>query len=207
MGQLVPTDVAARMRPWVVDASPSPATPNPSPEFSLDQEAERQQAFFKSFGGRSLAAPEDPAYAAVPPWIQMPGGGQPYFNQKAIVCPANDGLDHTVLSFLMAPGWDGIIDKLANFYTGPGFIIGSGDLTWRVERNGQAVKGFEQIVSGLGQYGQGGMVPLNLDVSPIRIFSGETISYVVNHATTSGLPFGVGVNIFCVIGGYFYSKS
>jgi hypothetical protein len=209
MGLLVPADVTARFTQagWQdPTAAAAPAAASSSPPAQTPEDlASEAEAYFKDYGGRSLAAPSTPAYDARPPWIEMPGGAQPFIPQGYIATPAANGTDTTVQTLLVPPGWDGVITQLANFYTGAGFTLGSAYLTFRLERNGQAIKGLDNIQLCFGQYGNGGLIPLALDKAPIRIFSGETISWVVNHAMGSPLPVG-NTFVVSVIGGYFYQK-
>jgi hypothetical protein len=210
VGQLVPTDVAARMttQGWT---QPTVAATPPGPNLSaqdslLAQTAADAEAFFKNYSGRSLAQPDAPNYLGRPPHLDMPAGAQPYFTPGTIATPAANGTDTTVLQFQVPIGWDGVIQRIANFYTGPGFTIGSGDFVWRIERNGQPIRGFDSIPCSFGTFGNGGVTPYEISTSPILIFEGELISWVVNHAVTSVLPIG-GTSIFAFCGGYFYSRG
>jgi len=209
MGLFVQTDVSARMNGgW--QSLTAPAAPL-GPDFTgqdaaLAARASEAESYFRSYSGRSLSAPDTPAYTPVPPYIQMPAGAQPYFTPKSIATPVQGSGDTTILQFTVPVGWDGVIEQIANFYTGGGFLIGSGDFVWRLLRNGQAIRGFDAIPCALGQYNQGGVVPVPLYQSPIRIFEGEQISYVVNHAAGSLLP-DAGTWCFALVAGYFYQKG
>jgi len=211
MGAYIPADVPGLLHPWNSTTQPvpvPPGTPAPPVTQTLDLEslANEQEGIFKSYNGRSLAIPDQPAYDARPPYIEMPGGGQPYFANSPIQTPTNDGNDYTVVSFTLPFGWDGRIDKLACYYTGPGFIPGSGFLTWRLLKNNQAIKGYDAIQFCIGAFGQGGIQPMDLSHSPIRTYAGETISLVVNHAVASTLPI-VGTFVYGIIGGYNYATK
>lgn len=210
LGRYQPADVFARLNAWNGQTANVPVpegTPPPieTQVVDLERETREGEAFFKSFGGRTLANPEQPAYEVRPPWLDMPAGGQSIFFNQWIDTPATNDTDTTILQFTVPIGWDGVIQAIANFYTGPGFIPGSGFLAWRLLRNGQAIKNYDSILFALGSYGNGGIQPMDIHTRPIRIFSGELISMVVNHSSTSTLPVA-GTKIGGVIAGYEYSK-
>lgn len=203
IGALVPANVPQRLRPWTADSAVAPI-PNPPAAPNLEQEADEQQAFFKSFSGRSLASPQAQVFDQRAPWLERPASAEPAFVNRRVAMPANDGLDYEVLAFTLPFGWDGAIEHLAWTYTGPGFIGGSGDLTWRLLRNGQAIKGYDAILFAIGQISTYSIQPFVLP-SKIREFSGERISLVVSHAVASALPI-IGTYIIGIVGHYSYPR-
>ena len=50
----------------------------------------------------------------------------------SIALPAADGADYLVLGFLVPSGYFFEITSILHFYTGNGFVEGSGDLAWRL---------------------------------------------------------------------------
>jgi len=133
----------------------------------------------------------------VSPQSQMPLNGQRLDQVASIALPANNGLDTTVLSYRVPAGWDGIIVSLVNYWTGTGFVDGSGNLTWRLLINEYYVKGYGNVRFTYGSLQN--RYPLEGAYFPIR--QGDLITYQVNHAVASGLTTG---NIVVGFGGYTY---
>ncbi|MBK8200668.1 MAG: hypothetical protein IPK75_20215 [Acidobacteria bacterium] len=96
-----------------------------------------------------------PGQAAYPPWEVAPPGSQPFDYVGVISTPAAGSTDQLVLSFQVPFGWDGTIKKITNVYTGPGFFEGSGDLIWRIRRDGQFVKNYDSILVTFGDVQNG----------------------------------------------------
>ena len=211
LGLIMPADVPSRLRPWTDQADPSYPANNQAPTAAdyLRSKATQAETMFKSFGGRSAANPTAPVYeVTAPPWIQPPPGYEVFFQPGIVNTPNNNSTDTTIFTLFnqaVPPGWDGVIGSIANFYTGPGFQSGAGLLIWRITRNGQPIKSFDNIQVAFGTFTQqGGIQPLLLP-NPIRVFSGDVIKYVVNHAAASNLPVN-GTQIITLLGGYIYPK-
>lgn len=134
-----------------------------------------------------------------PPWVTPPDGFKGFDYAQAIATPAFGAGDTVILSFTVPLGMDGIIKRLSNGYTGPGFVDGSGNLIWRILVDGQAVQGYDAIVVRLGAVDQ----PTLIDGVQIR--SGQLVSLVVNNATAV-LPVA-GTQVTGRLGGYFYPIS
>src|SRR5581483_7852240 len=125
-----------RLDPYLADAQQAAAAQQPSgPDYGamLDHLATDAQQFFGSYAGASQAKPDAPIYQSRRPDLEPPPGSVTFANVNVIATPANDGLDHAVLTFTVPNGWDGQILQLANVYTGVGFNLATiGNLTWRI---------------------------------------------------------------------------
>ncbi len=139
--------------------------------------------------------------AAFPPWEVPPPGSQPFDYVGVISTPAAGSTDQLVLSFQVPFGWDGTIKKITNVYTGPGFNEGSGDLIWRIRRDGQFVKNYDAIVVTFGDVQNGREV-----LGPgIVVLSTQLVEYTLDVA--GGFAPGPGTNIYCAFSGYFWPKQ
>lgn len=126
------------------------------------------------------------------PWVTPPEGFVPFDGAAAIALPAV-GLAQ-VLAITVPDGHDGVINQFSWNFTGGGFVQGSGDIIVQVQRDGVAVRNFENILVEKGTIG------VARPISPIRVYNKQVISIVVNHAANALLNgFIVGSLV-----GYFY---
>jgi hypothetical protein len=137
------------------------------------------------------------------PWIAMPDGGFPFNTIGTINTPVmspGTWVDvigvATIPSFVVPNGHDGVIKDIYNSYNGGGFIQGSGALIWRILRNGQAVRGYDNILSFLGATEVTGR-------TQIRFGSGDVTQFQVQNVSQGG----GGTQITCYFGGWFYPKK
>lgn len=180
LSEYVAADVQGRLLAPRSDQVPTDVDPMQTAAEQLRAKAADVGEFFRTYAGRSLA---------------RPNGGvrreeyQPFFAPGNLAMPAADGLDYTVQTFVVPSGWDGVINRIAHIYTGPGQILGTGYLTWRIMRNGQPFKSFEAIQAPFGSVNAGGsMTPMELGQDGLLVYSEEIITYVVSHAAGSSLP-------------------
>lgn len=219
LGALVKADVPSRLLPWanpqasaaaapqLAGNSAAPASSQPGKEWmALLANAQTAETLFKNYGGKSLAQPNSPQYDIGPPWIDPPAGHRDINNPGIITTPTNSGVDVVVQTYTVPPGHDGVITEIANFYTGPGVVLGTGYLTWRILRNGQAIKNFDAIQVPFGSYIAGGGVQTFRLAAGIRVFAGDVITYVVNHGSSSTLPVA-GSSIITFLKGWLYPKG
>jgi hypothetical protein len=135
-----------------------------------------------------------------PPWVTMPDGGFPFSSNGTINTPAiGSGFVDVIgpngqYQFQVPNGYDGVIRRLTCFYNGGGFISGSGALIWRILQDGQAVRNYDNILVQLG------VMPFPGETEGIRISSNQTIQFQVDNVSLAG----VGTQIFCFFGGWFY---
>lgn len=130
------------------------------------------------------------------PWVTMPDGGFPFNTPGTINTPAiAAGVWVDVINISVPSGFDGVIKRVVNRYNGQGFVDGSGTLIWRILRNSQAVRGYDSILSQLGDYGTG--------ETQIRVGSGDLLQFQVqNVSLVSG-----GTQILCYFGGWYFPKK
>lgn len=137
------------------------------------------------------------------PWVVPPDGFEAFdFGDGGEGFPGtiqlpNPGTgDTVVLQFHVPKGYDGVILRFSNNFTGPGFVNGSGTLVWKILRNMQAIKNYDHIINEMGTVNQPRVT------SGIRIYSGDLIQYVVNNVGTAAQT----AQIICFLGGYFYPR-
>jgi len=130
------------------------------------------------------------------PWIDEPSGSDPFDQQMGINLPVAAG--DTVVGSLFCPvGYDGVIKSVSNNVNFGGFVQFSGDIVWRLLIDGRPVRNFENILS------EKGSITQPRTISPIRIYSGQTAQWIVNHVA-NGLLSG---QVICSLGGYFYPSK
>jgi hypothetical protein len=132
-----------------------------------------------------------------PPWLKMPPEGRQYQEINSIVTPAADSTDYTVTEFKVPTGYDGVITSIANFYTGVGFVEGSGDIVWRVQIGNAWCRNFGNIETTLGSLTS----PCPLFRGGVRVYSNQTIRY------STSIPIGsliAGGRIVCAVFGWYY---
>ena len=138
------------------------------------------------------------------PWTKQPPNSRPFDFQQEISTPAVDTIFHNVINInnenciLVPVGYDGVINSYSCNFTGGGFVDGSGDLVWRITRNGNPIKNFEFILTERGDPNQ------PIKVNDIRIYSGDRVQFLINHANNPALSIGY---IICDLGGYFYPNT
>ena len=152
-------------------------------------------AYPESGSTQPMGSPSNPIIAAQRPWIQEPPGAIPFDEQGAITLPAapEPGVNIPVVLFKVPQGFDGVIEWISNNVSDPTFVDGSGDLIWGILINGRPVRNFGVILVQKGTPAQGRRI------SPIRLFSGDVVSYVVQFA--AGTVTG---QVICSLSGYFY---
>lgn len=174
--------------------------------YTLDQIAQAQQqiAFSKKSAGIPNLANEpisntlkpgkysDAANPIQAPWEVMPDGGFA-FNTPGVINTPVIGTWTDVINTTVPNGYDGVIRNILNNYNGGGFINGSGTLKWRILRNGQAVRGYDNILVQLGNDASTG-------ITKIRVNGGDGLQYQVFNVSLGGAA----SQIFCYFGGWFY---
>jgi hypothetical protein len=131
------------------------------------------------------------------PWIDPPEGFLSFDQVGSAVIPAV-GSQVTVLTLIVPTGMDGVIKRLSNNVEAAGFTNGSGELVWRLLADGKPIRNYENITA------QKGSAEQPRQVDGIRIYSGQTISYVLVHAANGAFT---GQNTNCTLGGYFYPNN
>jgi hypothetical protein len=135
-----------------------------------------------------------------PPWVKMPLQGKRFSEIKSIALPANDGLDHVVGSFIVPTGYDGVIQSVVFQYTGQGFNEGSGDLTFRIQKNQYYVKDYGAVTTQIASMTQ----PYNgVTTGQILILSCQLVQLIVNRSVASGGNINGGRVIMSAFGWYY----
>jgi hypothetical protein len=147
-------------------------------------------------GLQKICCPQTPSYDK-PPYLIMPPQGRQYQEINSIPLPPNNGLDVLVTEFFVPTGYDGVITSVTNFYTGAGFVEGSGDLTWRIQVGLRWARNFGNIETTLGSLAS----PCPLFRGGLRLTAEQRVRYFVNHAAGSGLAGG---RVICAFFGWFY---
>jgi hypothetical protein len=134
-------------------------------------------------------------YIVKRPWIDEPDGSLPFDPQNgiAIGLPPLPAATQVVLSMPVPVGYDGVIKYLSCNTAFP-FNDFSGDLVWQLRQNGRPIRNFDNILA------QKGTTGIPRPISPIRIYSGDLIEWVVTHVANVGLNGFV----ICSLNGYFY---
>jgi hypothetical protein len=146
-----------------------------------------------SSGTGSDAAAQSPTYVVQRPWLSMPEGGVPFDQSNTVNMPAV-GLSAVVVTLIVPDGYDGVINAYSWNDLGGGFTSGSGDLQVQLLRNGAPIRNYDNILV------EKGTPEIPRQISPLRIYSGQTIQIVINHLAN---PLLAG-NINGSLVGYFY---
>lgn len=134
----------------------------------------------------------------VPPWVEPPPNYQPIDEQSLIAVPAAPSVDTEVVVVVIPVGSDGTINTYSCNYIGGGFVDGSGDLIWRITIDGQPIRNFSNIKTERGSPSQPRTIP-----GGIRVYSGQRVAVVVNHASNGALTENVSANL----GGWTYPSK
>ena len=132
-----------------------------------------------------------------PPYLIMPAQGRQYQEIDSISLPPANSTDTLVHQFTVPDGYDGVITSIVNFWTGTGFVEGSGDLTWRIMIGRAWARDLGEIETTLGSLAS----PCPLFRGGIRLKSNQLCRYYVNHRAGSSLSGG---RIVCGFFGWFY---
>lgn len=147
---------------------------------------------------RPVGSAANPAVTAQLPWVNEPPGSIPFDEQGGITLGAapTPGVDQPVVTMTVPQGFDGVIKYISNNATDPAFVDFSGDLIWKILINGRPVRNFGNILARKGTMAQGRII------SPIRIFSGDVVTYSVQFA--AGAVTG---QVVCSFSGYYYPNK
>jgi hypothetical protein len=144
----------------------------------------------------ALSTIEGDISGGMPPWVIPPAGADP-FDATNVVNIGVVGTTTTILTLVVPYGYDGVIKRFYHTYLGAGLIDGNGDLVWRILADGRPIKNFGNILTQMGN----AITPRLTD--GIRVFAGQTITYVVSHAANPLLTDMVTASL----AGYFYPRT
>ncbi len=122
--------------------------------------------------------------ALLPPWIYPPTNWENIDQINYALLPAI-GSTVTIISYVVPPGRNGIINKVACNFVGGGWVEGSGDILWRILVDGTPPPGatsYDAILASLGS-------PASpTGISGFRIFENQVVTAVAfnNPAGASG---------------------
>ena len=135
-------------------------------------------AYPESSSTQPVGTAANPIVATHRPWVDEPPGAVPFDEAGSITLGATPtpGVDQTVVSFTVPQGFDGVINWISCNVSDPAFINGSGDLIWKILINGRPVRNFGNITV------QKGTIAHGRQVSPIRLFSGDVVTFTVQFA-------------------------
>lgn len=151
--------------------------------------------------GETCRRVEGPRYEASP-WNIMPPQGRRFQEINTITLPANVGVDNELVNFRVPVGYDGVIRSLVNRFLGFGFIEGSGDLAWRIQLSRRFANDYGNILTSLGDLTS----PCQMRSGGIRIYSGQTIRYLVSLGAAAAAHLDPNGRILCALTGWFYPR-
>lgn len=155
------------------------------------------RSLYRRFEERLIACP---VRCEPPPFIDAPGFANRFQRVQAIPLPADDGTDNAVITWRVPPGWNGMLVAHAHQFTGAGFREGSGDLTWRVQRDYGYFRDLGAMTESIGDPS----VPYQLEGAGYRIHSNQTLTYVVNVAVGAAAVLDPNGLIVCFLAGWIY---
>lgn len=145
------------------------------------------------------------------PWLIMPPDGESFHLSAGIAMPAVDGNYHGVLTVVVPPGRNGVLNKLANVVVGGAWNDFSGDAIWRLLRNpgaqvsagvwtpsnAIAERNYQNIQASLG------LVAAPAPIDPIRVFENDVLVLAMQNVA---LP-SPGPEVGALLGGFFYPRT
>lgn len=151
-----------------------------------------------------LGTPPNPAATQRRVWLDEPPGSVPFDEQATLALPVPGtgagGLASPitpVLTFNVPQGFDGVIKWISNNIIGNTAPFVPGSLVWSILINNRPVRNFQNITVEKGTVFQG------RQVSPIRLFSGDIVSYTVTQPAIGP----TGSTVTSATGYYFPSKG
>jgi hypothetical protein len=139
------------------------------------------------------------------PWLIESPDSESFHYAGGITIPAQDGLFHTVMTFTVPPGRNGVIKDIANVVVGGAWSDFSGDAIFQIQRNahagnnsgGFAERNYDNILASYG------LINAPVKISGIRIFENDVLQWVIKNVN---LPVS-GEKVGALLGGYFYPRT
>jgi hypothetical protein len=110
----------------------------------------------------------------LPPWIYQPVNWENVDQINYALVPAI-GSTVTIISYVVPPGRNGIINKVACNFVGGGWVEGSGDIIWRILVDGTPPPGatsYDSILASLGGPSQ------PTGIAGFRFFENQVLTFV-----------------------------
>lgn len=164
----------------------------------MRQQGQQAESWFKAHGGRSLNNPDATLYQMGAPWIDPPDGFQEFYFPGIIATPAQGAGDTTAIQFTVPNGWNGVIKRISTWYSA-NFQNGSGQIIWRLLRNGRPFKNFDNVLVLLGTPG----APFDFGRGGLQLTAGDTITGIVNNVSAVA----PGTQVAWYVGGYNYPEQ
>jgi hypothetical protein len=115
-----------------------------------------------------------PTRPDLPPWIYPPTNWENIDQDNYALLPAI-GATVVIISYVVPPGRNGVINKVANNFVGGGWVEGTGDVVWRILVDGTPPPGavsYDSILASLGN-------PASpTGIAGFRIFENQVLTLV-----------------------------
>jgi hypothetical protein len=131
-------------------------------------------------------------------WLDEPPGSVPFDEQNTASIPLAGGVDKAVVTMVVPQGYDGVIKWISNNVDHSVPPFNAGDIVWKIMINGRPVRNFGNILQEKGSIAQG------REISPIRIFSGDVVTYTVAQSAANTVTGG---DTVCSLSGYYYPSK
>lgn len=143
-----------------------------------------------------LGMPANPAATSRRVWVEEPPGSVPFDEQASYALTGAVAPEVTILTVTVPAGFDGVIKWISNNVLPEGSFT-PGALTWSIKVDKRPYRNFGIITQEKGTIAQG------REVSPIRVFAGDIVTYNVTEVT-GGLT---GTTVVSLTGYYYPSKG
>lgn len=141
-----------------------------------------------------LGNPANPATTSRRVWLEEPPGSIPFDEQASSPLTGTVQPEVVVLTMVVPQGFDGVIKWISNNVVG---TFAPGSLIWSIKVDGRPYRNFAVITQEKGTIAQG------RQISPIRVFAGDIITYTV----TEVLGGSSGQTVVSLTGYYYPSKG
>jgi len=137
------------------------------------------------------------------PFVGMPPGGRQIQEMSSLVLNGPfDGTNQTVLTFRVPVGYDGVITRVINVFTGTGLVEGSGDIVWRLKIGNMYARNLGAVRFTYGSMTQ----PFEIPGVGLPLVSGQLVTYQVAVPAVSAIG-GANPVTICSIQGWLYPRK
>lgn len=141
-----------------------------------------------------IGMPANPASTSRRVWLDEPPGSVPFDEQASLPLTGAPAVEVAVLTVVVPAGFDGVIKWISNNILPEGTFV-PGSVTWSIRVNGRPYRNFGIITQEKGTIAQG------REISPIRIFAGDIVTYDITEVT------GMGGSTVVSLTGYYYPSK
>lgn len=180
----------------------TPGNPNSDP---LEALTEMDEGTFQPGQQDGSADPHHRTRPDLPPWIYQPVNFENVDQINYALVPAL-GSTVTIITYVVPPGRNGIINKVACNFVGGGWVEGTGDFIWRILVDGSPPPGavsYDTILASLGGPSQ------PTGIAGFRFFENQVLT-VVGFNNPSGPNGGIvvsGQRVGARLTGYNYPRD